>query len=290
MPSAVQLLLFSLLALCHLTQISSFKVFGVAPGRSGTDSQKLALTRLGFGPCMHMKELLGEESGIPTFHMFAMFEAAARGQDIDWVDMLKDFNSGVDYPISSYPEELLAAFPDARFILNIRPSASWYKSLQQSICQVSPERAWYMRILTLPLPFFPFKVFRAQVRMMDSMTAHKFVKDGTSTWGSFCGMDQASVQKVYDDWVDFVKRVVPPSQLLVFRVGEDGYEELAAFLGVEKPDEEYPNVNSSKEFVVILGALQVVAVVTVLGPVAVVALLVRSLMSRKGGKGKSKAN
>jgi hypothetical protein len=52
-----------------------------------------------------------------------MFEAAARGQDIDWVDMLKDFNSGVDYPISSYPEELLAAFPDARFILAERHPA-----------------------------------------------------------------------------------------------------------------------------------------------------------------------
>jgi hypothetical protein len=239
---------------------------------------------------MHMKELLAEESGIPTFHMFALFEAAARGDKIDWVDMLKDFNSGVDYPISSYPEELLAAFPDARFILNIRPSASWYNSLQQSICQVSPERAWYMRILTLPLPFFPFKVFRSQVRMMDVMTAHKFVKDGKSTWGDFCAMDKASVQDVYDAWVAFVKRVIPPEQLLVFRVGTDGYKELAAFLGVETPEEEYPNVNSSKEFVVILGVLQAVAVATVLVPIVVVALLVRSLTAGKGKKGKSKAN
>jgi hypothetical protein len=118
---------------------SCFKVFGLSPGRSGTDSQKvkcparlcfshlsavsdicsafqIAFTRLGFGPAMHMMKLLFEESGIPTFHHFRMYEAAVKGEKIDWREMLEAFNSGTDQPISSFPEELLHAFPDARFI------------------------------------------------------------------------------------------------------------------------------------------------------------------------------
>jgi hypothetical protein len=47
---------------------------------------QIAVTRLGFGPAMHMKQLLFEESGIPTFH---------HGEKIDWKAMLEAFNSGL---------------------------------------------------------------------------------------------------------------------------------------------------------------------------------------------------
>mgnify|MGYP002829539126 CR=1 FL=1 len=39
------------------------KVFDLGPGRTGTDSLKLALEALGFGPTYHMKEALFEEAG-----------------------------------------------------------------------------------------------------------------------------------------------------------------------------------------------------------------------------------
>ena len=43
--------------------------------------------------------------------------AAANNQAVDFPALLADWPSGVDYPLSSFPEELLAAFPDALFIL-----------------------------------------------------------------------------------------------------------------------------------------------------------------------------
>ena len=105
---------------------------------------------------MHMKELLFEESGIPTFHHFRMYEAAAKGEKIDWREMLEAFNSGTDQPISSFPEELLHAFPDARFVLNLRPANAWYKSIQETVCFFSPQTSWAIQILAVPLPFAPF--------------------------------------------------------------------------------------------------------------------------------------
>ena len=284
---ALLLLGLTLLALC-CCQTSAFKVFGASPGRSGTDSQKMALTRLGFGPTMHMKELMAEESGIPTFHHLALYERAARGETIDWVDMLKDFNSGCDFPLSAFPEELLAAFPDARFVLNIRPATSWYRSLQQSICHMSPDRSWFVRILATPLPFFPFTLFRAQTQMMDAVTAHKFVRDGVSTWGDFCSMDQPKVEEIYHNWNAYVKSVIPPKQLLIFNVGKEGYKELAAFLDVEAPAEEYPNANSSAEFRALLFALRALAAAVVLLPVALVLLLAKWLQG-KARKGRAPA-
>jgi hypothetical protein len=49
-------------------------------------------------------------------------------------------NSGDDYPLSAFPEELLAAFPDAKFILTTRPAVKWFKSINATICRFSTSR------------------------------------------------------------------------------------------------------------------------------------------------------
>ena len=284
MGTGTPLILF--VALQCLAAGSCFKVFGVSPGRSGTDSQRVALTKLGFGPTMHMKELLAEESGIPTFHHFRLYEAAAKGEMIGFREMLEAFNSGVDYPISCFPEELLQAFPDARFILNIRPAAAWYNSLQQTICGLTPQTSWAMKILAVPIPFFPFKTFYAMTQMMDAVIAHKFVRDRTSTWGDFCLMEQALVEQIYHNWTAHVKTVIPASQLLVFQVGKDGYKELAGFLDVPVPNEDYPSINSAAEFQTILVVVKVVAVAVVLVPTAAVFFVVKRIVGTMNGKQK----
>jgi hypothetical protein len=52
------------------------KVFGLGPGRTGTDSLKTALEELGFGPTYHMKEALFEEAGISTEGHFVTWHRA----------------------------------------------------------------------------------------------------------------------------------------------------------------------------------------------------------------------
>ena len=61
-----------------------------------------------------MKELLFEEQGVTTAGHVERWEAAARGEAVDFGDMLSDFHSGTDFPLSAYPEEMLAACPAGR--------------------------------------------------------------------------------------------------------------------------------------------------------------------------------
>ena len=117
-----------MLALAHATTAAP-KVMGLGFGRTGTDSLKKALIELGFGPSYHMLEVLFEEQGITTEGHAALWQAAANGEFVDWATMLKDFNSGGDFPLGAFPEEMFAAFPDAKFVLTIRDSEKWWSSI-----------------------------------------------------------------------------------------------------------------------------------------------------------------
>ena len=50
--------------------------------------------------------------------------------------------------------------------------------------------------------------------------------------------------KYYHDWVEHVKRTVPPNRLLVFE-SKQGWEPLCKFLNVPIPEEPYPYINDS---------------------------------------------
>merc|ERR1719223_1747041 len=108
MPSLNHLLrlLFLYCASWPIETASSLKVIGLGPGRTGTESLKAALIELGYGPSYHMKEVIFEDQGISTEGHIPKWKAAAEGMPIDWVEMLKEFNSGVDFPLSAFSTEL----------------------------------------------------------------------------------------------------------------------------------------------------------------------------------------
>ncbi len=90
------------------------KVFGTGFGRTGTMSLKIALEKLGIGPCYHMQEIVSHPSHIKIWYNIS------RGASPNWNRLFKNFNSGVDFPISIFYEELVNEFPDAKFILTLR--------------------------------------------------------------------------------------------------------------------------------------------------------------------------
>ena len=59
------------------------KIIGTGMGRTGTHSLKLALEQLGFGKCYHMAELFENPHGL------VYFEKAERGEDVDWVHVVR---------------------------------------------------------------------------------------------------------------------------------------------------------------------------------------------------------
>jgi len=250
-------------------------VFGLGPGRTGTDSLREALIQLGFGPTYHMKEILLEQEGISTEGHLEFFHKAARatqehkdkGYDrdhahdpVDFRHILKEYNSGVDWPLSAFPDELLAAFPDAKFILTKRSAKGWHKSIQSSVCKLNPNRSYPMKFLQcLRILGTPFSRFAGHGDMMDAIIKYKFAPGLASTWPELCNSQQIAIDAL-EQWNERVERIIPPHQLLIFELGVHGYRELNQFLNDMKDPSttsaststSYPRVNSTKEVQILI--------------------------------------
>ena len=76
------------------------EVIGTGFGRTGTNSLKLALELLGFGPCHHMFEIRDHPEQLP------LWESAVQGGDVDWDVVFASYSSCVDWPAAHYWREL----------------------------------------------------------------------------------------------------------------------------------------------------------------------------------------
>jgi hypothetical protein len=199
----------------------SFDIIGAGFGRTGTLSMKEALEELGFGPCYHMVEVFSN----PDFIKY--WGAAARGEEVDWTEVVKGYRSGVDWPICTYYKELAELFPDAKVILSVREPRGWFKSLHNTIFGADNQA----RLLGEDTP--------RDVRDM----GHKIMVE------TFDGKndDEDHAIKVFNDHIAEVKATIKPERLLVYEVGS-GWEPLCDFLNVPVPDTPYPSSNSTEEF------------------------------------------
>ncbi|GMI25648.1 hypothetical protein TrCOL_g13724 [Triparma columacea] len=286
MPSPPHINAITLLLVLAYNVNAEPKVMGLGFGRTGTDSMKRAFIELGFGPSYHMSEVLFEEQGISTEGHNALWQAGANGETVDWASMLKDFNSGGDFPLGAFPKEMRDAFPEAKFVLTTRPSEKWWSSIQSSICWMDVRKTWPLQILT-KLPFFPFSRIRAQQPMIDAMIKHKVGAGlGLDSWNSFCDpANKEQTIKAYEAHNARVKALIPPERLLVFETGKSTYADLAAFVGAPTPVSPYPSVNSKEEFANITMGLTVAATAVLLAPLLLIGCLLRC-WSRRGGAGK----
>jgi len=91
----------------------ALKLIGAGLGRTGTASTKLALERLGFGPCYHMGEVISQP------HRMAGWLDAANGRP-DWEAVFDGYAACVDYPAASFWRELAERYPQAKVLLNVR--------------------------------------------------------------------------------------------------------------------------------------------------------------------------
>jgi hypothetical protein len=193
----------------------TLQVIGVGLGRTGTMSLKLALERLGLGPCYHMAELMMNPERTP------LWIAAADGKP-DWEAVFAGYSSTTDYPACIYWRELAAAYPKAKLILTKRDKDKWFESTQATIFS----EAMTARIVGSPVePFF-----------------HKTV------WRDFGKRihDRAFMTAYFEEHNATVEAEVAKKRLLVYDVAQ-GWEPLCKFLGVPVPDSPFPKVNSREE-------------------------------------------
>ena len=198
----------------------SLRVIGLGVGRTGTFSMKLALEELGFGPCYHMEEV-DEKSP----EQVAMWVSAAAGK-VDWEQVYAGYNAAVDWPTAAFTRELVAQYPDAKFILTVRDSEKWYARFSQTIYPlIQPTE-------DTPSDLLPFL---AMVVAVVEKTGFRIpsTKD--------------EILSAYHRHTETVTGTIPPDRLLVFDVKE-GWEPLCRFLGVSVPAKDFPKTNNTQDF------------------------------------------
>ena len=200
----------------------SLRVVGAGLGRTGTNSLKLALEQLLGGPCYHMLEVFERVADAPVW------EAAIRGEQVDWSSFLSDFSATVDWPACAFWRELHAAHPDALILLSTRESGeAWWGSFENTI------------LSTLSQPVPPDDVeWTARRAMTLAMMELRF----DPAW-----RERDAAIAAYESHNDAVRAEVPAASLLEWQPG-DGWEPICAALDVPVPTEPFPHVNTSQEF------------------------------------------
>jgi hypothetical protein len=207
------------------------KVIGVGFGRTGTMSLKAALERLGAGPCFHMIDLI---MGERRDHDLNQWTKVAEGT-ADWHEVFDGYEATVDWPACARWREICDAFPDAPVLLNVRPFEPWYRSMQNTIRAAKvtpPDQLQQDANRPLPNPLL--------WGVIDKLI-----------WeGDFQGRfeDEAWVREMFDARIAEIKATIPPERLTVWELGVDGWEPLAAMLGVDVPDESFPRLHDTAEF------------------------------------------
>jgi len=195
----------------------ALSVIGAGYGRTGTMTLKLALERLGFGPCYHMVEVI-KDPAVKS----APWEAAADGQPVDWEAALEGYRSCVDWPGATFYRELTRAYPDAKIILTSRNPEDWYRSTQATIfARPMPEEAedpWG----------------RMVGKVIGRLFDHRMA-------------DRDRLIAEFNRHNQEVRQTIAPGRLLDYEVAQ-GWQPLCNFLGVDVPDEPMPKANTTEDF------------------------------------------
>lgn len=197
----------------------ALKVIGAGVGRTGTNSFKLAMEKLGYGKCHHMFEVLEN-----PWHADVLL-AAAKGEKVDWDTLFEGYQATCDWPACHFWRELSEYYPDAKVVLNVRDPEAWYASVMKTI------------------------IPRAQQMFSGEMTPiAEMIKEivFNQAWDNRTDDKDYMIAR-YNAHNQSVRDTIAADRLLEFDPA-DGWEPLCAFLGEPVPDEPYPNTNSSKEF------------------------------------------
>lgn len=209
------------------------EVIGAGFGRTGTMSLKVALEELGFGPCYHMTEVFAHPEHVGSW------EAAARGEPVDWEELFHGYRASVDWPGAAFYREQMERYPDAKVILTMRDPERWYESARGTIFNI--QKVASSPIFSMAALFVPrMRQMRRVAAMASDLAWNRMFHGGFE--------DRGYAIEAFERWNEEVKRSVPPEKLLVYEVKE-GWGPLCEFLGVEEPaDEPFPHLNDGEAF------------------------------------------
>lgn len=197
-------------------------IIGAGFGRTGTLSLKLALEKLGYNKTYHMAELFENPDHLE------LWEQARESGQCDWDKLFSGYRAAVDWPACNYWQPLAEKYPQARLILSVRDTQSWFKSIHNTIYPAS------------------IKALQSEETFLNRWAKWS---NGLIWEDTFEGQveDEEFATSVFNDHIATVKANIAADRLLVFEAAE-GWQPLCEFLDCPVPDEPYPRVNSSEEF------------------------------------------
>jgi len=198
------------------------RLVGAGFPRTGTLSTQAALIRLGY-PCYHMAEVLRRPEHTEAWRSYLL-----DGQSMDWHALFADYQATVDAPAAFFHREVMAAFPDAKVLLNLRDPDKWFES--------------FMTLNGVMAEFVPLR--EANPRL------DRWLSVGEGLIGRVFGgtLERDAVIRTFEEHNRRVQEEVPADRLLVFRV-QDGWEPLCAFLECDVPAEPFPHLNEGPDTV-----------------------------------------
>ena len=112
------------------------EAIGAGFGRTGTSSLQAALEELLGGQCYHMKDIIMHPAQLQMWHDFAVEKKST----MDWTLLFAGYVAIVDCPVCIYYKEIMEVFPEAKIILTVRNSQSWWKSFNRLMSLVNKAR------------------------------------------------------------------------------------------------------------------------------------------------------
>ena len=201
----------------------ALEIIGPGFGRTGTNSLKVALEHLGFGPAHHMFEVRDNPSQL------GHWQALARGESVDWEQVFDGYRAQVDWPGARYWRELALRYPEAKIVLTVRDPEQWFDSVEATIAKFMAGRGT-----------FPDQHQNAVADMANSL-----IVDGVFGGRMF---ERGHAIAVFNAHIAEVQAAFPASRLLTYDVSE-GWEPLCRFLGCDIPAISFPWLNATRQFV-----------------------------------------
>jgi hypothetical protein len=158
--------------------------------------------------------------------------AAIQGHPPVWEEFLTGYAAGVDVPFSTCWRYLAAAYPDAPVLLSHRGSAEvWYRSMNATV------------------------LVRTRAMLAKGDDADPMVPlFGVMFDGVFTDLDDPEdVKAGYERHLEQVRAEIDPGRLVEWQPG-DGWERICRALGVPVPDQPFPHVNSTADYLARLEA------------------------------------
>lgn len=256
------------------------RVIGAGLPRTGTASFRTAMGVLGL-KCYHMVDGCMETPGHQRMWYQYHVKKTIPIDDVLEAISVEGFNATVDGPTAFLYQEQMRKYPDAKVVLTVRDSPEqWADSFAKTItrgCKAVHES----------FPFYWIGPFARTGAFIDSM----FVK------GKLPYKDPSLLPDFYREFVEEVKRTVPPEQLLVFNA-KDGWEPLCEFLApvaasirdrceqLQTLGQPYPHVNDSANIILTVIFVEMLSLFCKTVPFLLVAI---GLFYKKRGRDTSKA-